>query len=371
MKKILFSSTLLLISACLFAQCNDFSVDFKTNDTVMQVMVCSPSSVLINSLVQLDAGDEVTSYDWWFGDGKTGNIKNPAHTYYDAGYYKVKLVVHTKNGCVDSMSKDSFYTVMGPKAQFSLVHDTLCSGQNLQINNESEFEFSNTATARMDWMRDGKNYFSSGQFDKIVTQRLDSAGEFELSLRITQTYKDPVTGVDRICLDYYPNSLQGEPTMKYLVKGVEEANFTRKNDKMYVNNASVYDSILWSYRDQKIISDSLNLNDVNTKTIGLLVFQNGCARYYPDILMGVPQLNTSFSQQFDFDLNGLVLNINNKSDQILYLKVFSTNGKLIASSRVKAGATLQQSLDSFDGGVYLFNITDAKGHSEVKKYLLQ
>ena len=45
------------------------------------------------------------SYNWTFGDEKTGTENNPAHTYTSAGFLDVKLVASSANGCADSLIK--------------------------------------------------------------------------------------------------------------------------------------------------------------------------------------------------------------------------------------------------------------------------
>jgi len=42
------------------------------------------------------------SFFWDFGDGNTSNIKDPEHTYANAGVYTIKLVVNRGNACSDS-----------------------------------------------------------------------------------------------------------------------------------------------------------------------------------------------------------------------------------------------------------------------------
>ena len=46
------------------------------------------------------------SYNWTFGDGKTGTENNTAHTYTSAGFFDVKLVASSANGCADSLLKN-------------------------------------------------------------------------------------------------------------------------------------------------------------------------------------------------------------------------------------------------------------------------
>lgn len=48
--------------------------------------------------------DELTGFEWHFGDGTTATGKNPPHTYTQPGTYTVTLVYTTAGGCTDSVS---------------------------------------------------------------------------------------------------------------------------------------------------------------------------------------------------------------------------------------------------------------------------
>ncbi len=50
--------------------------------------------------------NQITSWQWYFGDGATFNAQNTAHTYLTTGMYTVKLLVTDINGCKDSIRKD-------------------------------------------------------------------------------------------------------------------------------------------------------------------------------------------------------------------------------------------------------------------------
>ena len=47
----------------------------------------------------------INTWAWFFGDGQTGNIQNPKHSYATSGNYQVKLVATDQNGCKDSIIK--------------------------------------------------------------------------------------------------------------------------------------------------------------------------------------------------------------------------------------------------------------------------
>lgn len=53
---------------------------------------------------------------WDFGDGQSGNVQNPQHTYQTPGLYSVKLVVSNNNGS-DSITKTDYITVNPPPPQ--------------------------------------------------------------------------------------------------------------------------------------------------------------------------------------------------------------------------------------------------------------
>ena len=50
------------------------------------------------------AGQNITTYQWDFGDGSTGTGPNPSHTYTTEGTYTVKLKVTAATGCTDTFS---------------------------------------------------------------------------------------------------------------------------------------------------------------------------------------------------------------------------------------------------------------------------
>ncbi|MDP6909837.1 MAG: PKD domain-containing protein, partial [Flavobacteriales bacterium] len=47
--------------------------------------------------------ENVTIWDWDFGDGTYGNEQNPEHTYPDIGTYPITLMVETEFGCRDTI----------------------------------------------------------------------------------------------------------------------------------------------------------------------------------------------------------------------------------------------------------------------------
>lgn len=48
---------------------------------------------------------DINEWLWTFGDGDTSSQQNPEHTYLNPGNYTVQLIVHTANGCADTVSQ--------------------------------------------------------------------------------------------------------------------------------------------------------------------------------------------------------------------------------------------------------------------------
>ncbi|MFO7656350.1 MAG: PKD domain-containing protein [Bacteroidales bacterium] len=53
----------------------------------------------------LSSGNNITSWKWSFGDGKTSALQNPVHEYNDSGFFRINLQVETESGCIAEKSK--------------------------------------------------------------------------------------------------------------------------------------------------------------------------------------------------------------------------------------------------------------------------
>ncbi len=63
-----------------------------------------PTEIINNSDIVkfVDNSYDAETYLWDFGDGTTSSEKNPWHKYDAEGIYKIKLIVTSKDGCIDS-----------------------------------------------------------------------------------------------------------------------------------------------------------------------------------------------------------------------------------------------------------------------------
>ena len=62
------------------------------------------------------SGQQITSYQWSFGDGQTSTLQSPSHTYANAGTYTVTLTVSCGNGLCTSTKTQSVTVYAEPNA---------------------------------------------------------------------------------------------------------------------------------------------------------------------------------------------------------------------------------------------------------------
>lgn len=77
------------------------------------------------------------SWQWFFGDGGTSNLKNPVHTYVVPGLYDVTLVTANASGITDTLFRPQSVLVKGSQAGFNIVPSGSCSGNTVQLQNTS------------------------------------------------------------------------------------------------------------------------------------------------------------------------------------------------------------------------------------------
>ena len=80
-----------------------------------------------------DSSISAAEYIWDFGDNTFSTQKNPAHKYFSAGTYMVKLKVKNQSGCMDSITRQvEIYDL--PQAVFSA--DTICVSDSFRFTSQ-------------------------------------------------------------------------------------------------------------------------------------------------------------------------------------------------------------------------------------------
>ncbi|HRH65092.1 MAG TPA: PKD domain-containing protein [Bacteroidia bacterium] len=108
-------------------------------DTVSQTLHLSlnhptaaftPSNACVNAQLNFtdlsSSASTLADWKWYFGDGATSSIQNPAHVYSAAGNYTVSLVVQNSDGCMDSIAHP--VTISGLPSPNAGVDQTICNG---------------------------------------------------------------------------------------------------------------------------------------------------------------------------------------------------------------------------------------------------
>jgi gliding motility-associated-like protein len=100
------------------------TVNFRVDDSSS---TCGSKTVQLTNLSNPNSSGAAV-YFWDFGDGTSSTAQNPpAHTYSAAGAYSMSLTVTNSNGCVQSLSKPNYITVLAkPVTGFTVANANSC-----------------------------------------------------------------------------------------------------------------------------------------------------------------------------------------------------------------------------------------------------
>lgn len=165
-------------------------VNFGVNDSLL----CDGG--IVNFSDSTVSNGTIINYNWDFGDGTVSSIQNPSHNYTATGFYTVRLIVTTANGCSDTAIKKNFIKIVA-----SPVIDI--SG-NVPICMQSKLLFKGIVvqpdTSKISW------YWNFGNGNTAIIQNplpqlYDTAGNYPLHLIVTNSSGCADT-VDRTVLVY-------------------------------------------------------------------------------------------------------------------------------------------------------------------------
>lgn len=211
-------------------QVSSLSVNFSSNENA----ACAPAIIDFT-----DLSVNATSWNWYFGDGSSSQLKNPSHIYSIPGLYDVLLVVSNGDGCIDSLLYPGMIRVNGPITGFT-VSDTIGCGQVSVV-------FTDTSFNAFTWQWSFGDGSSSGTMNPQHTYT--NPGQYSASL-ITE------------------DSLGCQSVFNYpfniTVNAIPVASFTISDtigcstlNVLFNNYSSDYDSLLWVFGDgNTLINDS-------------------------------------------------------------------------------------------------------------------
>ncbi|MBL7701192.1 MAG: PKD domain-containing protein [Ferruginibacter sp.] len=206
------------------------------NFTATPLSGCVPLTVQFTDQSTV-AGSSITDWLWDFGDGTTGTVRNPVHTYTSAGNYNVTLRVTTASGCSKTLSRNNYiHASNGVTANFTNTTPTGCS-LPVTIN------FTNTSTGpgTLSYLWDfGDGFTSTVQHPTHV---YNTQGSFNVSLRVTSS-----TGC--ITTIVKPNAV----VINFITAGFLSPPNSCINDPVHFINTSTPNptSVFWDFGDGTI-----------------------------------------------------------------------------------------------------------------------
>lgn len=178
---------------------------FGCNDTsTIQVTIHEPPTANFTStqtdLLEIQftdlstaaSGNNITAWEWDFGDSNLSTSQHPMHTYLAPGDYDVCLTVTDNNGCSDTYCTSIFVSQLFPG--FSWVGQ--CEDENVQFTDETQ-TLSNISLWL--WKVDGVGVSNS----QNMVYAFPDSGCYSVSLTVTDQFETK-TFTDTVCVSATP-----------------------------------------------------------------------------------------------------------------------------------------------------------------------
>lgn len=151
----------------------------------------------VNSLF----GSSVVKWKWKFGDGDSAANFDVSHFYQAPGYYDIELTTTSNYGCDKTISKQILVRPK-PEAQYLVVGDKVCAGNEIEFNDQTYFDYTydNTGVVNWKWIfGDGKSstkvnpdhvYTDGGNYQSIMVVETQY-GCVDSAFRPVEIYHNP------------------------------------------------------------------------------------------------------------------------------------------------------------------------------------
>lgn len=124
----------------------------------------------------------ITNWRWDFGDGGTSSLQNPSHVYTGTGFYTVRLIVTTANGCNDTTIKTNCIKIVASPIIDIAGNVPTCFRNSVALY--GVVQVPDTSAIKWFWnFGNGKTGIT--QFP--LPQKYDSAGTYPLRLIVTNS----------------------------------------------------------------------------------------------------------------------------------------------------------------------------------------
>jgi gliding motility-associated-like protein len=151
-------------------------VNFAADDTLL----CDGG--IINFTDSTISNGIINGYQWSFGDGGTSTLQNPSHNYTAPGFYTVRLIVTTANGCSDTTIKTNYIKVVASPVIGISGNMPICMQQRLTLRGI----VLQPDTSKITWFWNFGNGSTSISQNPLPV-RYDTAGNYPLRLIVTNS----------------------------------------------------------------------------------------------------------------------------------------------------------------------------------------
>jgi gliding motility-associated-like protein len=190
---------------------------------------CSPLCVNFLDL-SFSMPDVINKWSWTFGDGGTGNIKNPPYCYPDPGTYTVGLSVETANGCKSSLVWPAMIKVY-PHPVADFIPDPTKTTISAPV-----ITFTNKSSGATNWRWTfGDN---DGALVKDTSHTYASAGTYTIWLYVVNQYG---------CVDSIAKDIVINPEWTFYVPNAFTPNNNLVNDGFIGYGSNIKDFEMWIF----------------------------------------------------------------------------------------------------------------------------
>lgn len=137
--------------------------------------VCSNTDITFQD-TSVSVDDEITAWQWNFGDGAMANEPDPKHAFATAGTFNITLLITGKSGCSESITKAM---VVKEGAAVNFAVENACFGESTQFTDQTTFGNETNVSTRQWNFGDGT---TSGESNPV--HQYANPGEYTVTLTI-------------------------------------------------------------------------------------------------------------------------------------------------------------------------------------------
>lgn len=215
-----------LLCISIFCEAQNTTATFSGNT----LSGCAPLTVQFTN-----TSTNAVSYSWFFGNGNTSVLTNPANVYSAPGTYTVKLIAYGINNTVDSVILYNYINVAAnPVANFALT------SANSSCLDGNSFSFSNTSSNAVSYLWD----FGDGNTSTLVnpTHSYSMQGSFTVKLLATNSSGCTDLKIVSNCVTIFP-----KPNTTFSVNTNSSCNTAQQFQ--FSNTTPAVNTFFWSFGD--------------------------------------------------------------------------------------------------------------------------